>query len=291
MRILILGGDGMLGHRLLRELGDDHEVTATLRRDMEDYASFGLFHAGNSIDRVDARDLPKLVEVFAAVRPDLVVNAVGIVKQRDASRDVVQSLELNALLPHRLARLCQGAGARLVHVSTDCVFAGDRGGYAEDDVPDALDLYGQTKRLGEVSEPGCLTLRTSIVGLELHRRRSLVEWFLAQSGPVPGYTGALFTGVTTAELSRVVRMVAERFPGLHGVYQVASEPISKYDLLSRLTALLGRTDVRVEADAGVRVDRTLRGDRFAEATGYRPPPWDDMLRELAAEVAERQGTR
>ena len=289
MRVLILGGDGMLGHRLFAELSSGHQVAVTLRQDLEAYGRFGLFDAGNSYDRTEARDTQRLIDVLAAVRPQVVINAVGIVKQREASRDVVQSLELNALLPHRLARLCQAVGARLIHISTDCVFAGDRGGYREEDVADALDLYGQTKHLGELDEPGCLTLRTSIIGLELSRKRSLIEWYLAQSGTISGYTQAIFSGLTTWELARVVRMLIERHAALHGVFQVVSRPISKYELLRRLTETLGRRDISVQPDDSFQCDRSLVGDRFAAATGYQAPSWDEMLAELAEAVAERNG--
>ena len=289
MRVLILGGDGMLGHRLLEELSNDHEVAVTLRQDLKAYGGFGLFCAENSYDRTEARDTQRLVDVLAAARPQVVVNAIGIVKQREASRDVVQSLELNALLPHRLARLCQATGARLIHISTDCVFAGDRGGYREDDMADALDLYGQTKHLGEVDEPGCLTLRTSIIGLELSRKKSLIEWYLAQSGTISGYTQAVFSGLTTWELARVIRMVIERHPALHGIFQVVSQRISKYELLRRLTETLRRQDVSVLPDESFHCDRSLLGDRFAAATGYQAPSWDEMLGELAEAIVERDG--
>ena len=291
MRVLILGGDGMLGHRLLHDLSANHQVSVTLRRDLAVYAEFGLFTPENSYDRVDARDPMRFVDVLGAARPEVVINAIGIVKQREAAHDVVQSLVINALLPHRLASLCRVAGARLIHLSTDCVFVGDRGGYTEEDTPDALDLYGQTKHLGEVEGEGCISLRTSIIGLELHRKKSLIEWYLGQTGRFHGFTGAIFTGLTTWELSRVIRMLIERFPELHGIFQVVSEPISKHDLLRRLTNLLGRRDITVVPDSGFQCDRSLRGDRFTAATGYQAPSWDEMLRELAEAIAEREGAK
>ena len=288
MRVLILGGDGMLGHRLLLHLRDRHEVKVTLRRDLEAYAGFGLFDKENSYPNVDVRSEDRLLETVADFRPEAVVNAAGIVKQRDAAKEYLPSLEINALLPHRLAVICQAAGARLVHVSTDCVFSGRRGNYTEKDVPDAEDLYGRTKLLGEVGDPPCITLRTSIIGLELSRKGSLIEWFLDQEGDIKGFTRAIYTGLTTAEMSRVIERVLVEHPELSGVWQVASEPISKYDLLSRFAGILGREDVRIVPDDAVEIDRSLSALEFQGATGYHPPGWEQMLAELGSEVHDRE---
>ena len=288
MRILILGGDGMLGHRLLKHLSHDHDVRVTLRRSPSDYERYGLFDEGNAYYGVEVLDHDKVTEVVADFKPEAVVNAVGIVKQRGAAKEAIPSLEVNSLLPHRLALLCRVANARLVHVSTDCVFSGKKGNYLEEDVPDAEDLYGRTKLLGEVAEPGAVTLRTSIIGLELSRKTGLVEWFLAQSGGIRGFRRAIYTGLTTAELSRVVEKVLIEHPELHGVWQVASEPINKYELLVKFSEVLGREDVEITPDDAVKIDRSLLGVAFSKATGYSAPGWDEMLQELGAEVRERQ---
>ena len=288
MRILILGGDGMLGHRLLKHLWENHEVGVTLRLGPSGYERYGLFDEGNSYYGVEVLDRDKLEQVVADFRPEAVVNAVGIVKQRGTAKEAIPSLEINSLLPHRLALLCRVAGARLVHVSTDCVFSGRRGNYAEEDLPDAEDLYGRTKLLGEVSEPGSITLRTSIIGLELSRKTGLIEWFLAQKGEIRGFRRAIYTGVTTAELSRVIEHILIEHPDLHGVWQVASEPINKHDLLVRFSEILGREDVRIVPDDAVKIDRSLSGVAFGRATGYSAPGWSEMLQELGTEVRERQ---
>lgn len=287
MNVLILGGDGMLGHSLLLELQADHSVTVTLRHGLETYECFGLFNAENAVEYVDANDPMRLLAVFSNVRPDVVINAVGIVKQRDESADIVQSIKVNALLPHRLAAICRAVGARLIHISTDCVFRGDRGSYRESDVPDATDIYGRTKLLGEVSDEGCLTLRTSIIGLELHRRRSLIEWYLQASGTIPGYTRAVFTGVTTMELGRIIRRLIESHPEISGIYHVGSKPVSKFDLLVDLTARLGRRDVQVVPDNRFVCDRSLVSERFAAAIPCPAPEWPAMLEELAGQISGR----
>ena len=174
MRILILGGDGMLGHQLLRHFESRFETRVTLRQDLASYSKYGLFHAGNSYTGIDVRSTERLIEALSDFRPQAVVNAVGIVKQRATEKESIASLEINALLPQRLAVLCRMMGAHLVHMSTDCVFKGTKGSYTEDDISDATDLYGRSKFLGEVNGEGCITLRTSIVGLELARKTSLI---------------------------------------------------------------------------------------------------------------------
>ena len=291
LRILILGGDGMLGHRLLAHLQKNHETKVTLHRDLAAYEPYGLFTRDNSYAGVEAQDADRMLEVVADFRPEAVVNALGIVKQRGAAKEAIPSLEINALLPHRLALLCKAVGARLVHVSTDCVFSGRKGGYTEGDVPDPLDLYGRTKLLGEVSEPGCVTLRTSIIGLELSRRTGLIEWFLSQRGEIRGFTKAIYTGLTTAEMSRVIERVLIEHRALSGVWQVASEPINKHDLLVRFSEILGRDDISIVPDDAVRIDRSLSPVAFEEATGYHAPGWNEMLEELGAEVRQRQGEK
>lgn len=290
MRILILGGDGMLGHRLFLHLHGNHEVKVTLRHELSAYEEYGLFDSENSYPGVEVRDLDRLLEVMAEFRPEAVVNAVGIVKQRASAKEAIPSLEINSLLPHRLAVMCRATGARLLHMSTDCVFNGRRGGYTEKDVANAEDLYGRSKLLGEVDEPGAITLRTSIVGLELSRKSGLIEWFQAQKGEIRGFRQAIYSGLTTAEMSRVIERVLVYHPDLHGVWQVASEPIDKYDLLVRLAEVLGRDDIRIVPDDSVEIDRSLSGLAFEEATGYHAPGWNELLQELGNEVSERRGT-
>ncbi|HEX6373820.1 MAG TPA: SDR family oxidoreductase [Longimicrobium sp.] len=283
MRVLVLGGDGMLGHRLLRQLRPNHEVRSTLRQDADAYARYGLFPPESSYFGVDVRSLERLAEVFADFRPEAVVNAVGIVKQRALAHDAIPSLEINSLLPHRLSVLSRGVGARLVHVSTDCVFAGTRGMYRDDDPSDAGDLYGRSKYLGEVGDPGCVTLRTSIIGPELSRKTGLLEWFLAQTGTIRGFRRAIFSGFTTAELARVIETLLVRHPGAAGVYNVSTDPISKYDLLTGLRDRLGR-DVEIVPDDDFHCDRSLDSSRFRSEFGYTPPSWDRLLDELAGEI-------
>lgn len=275
--VLVLGASGMLGNAMLR-----------LFSQSEGYRAFGTVRSSRAmllvpptfrsslIVGVDVENFDSLSRAIAAVKPDVVINCIGLVKQLSESGDPLTAIPVNSLLPHRLALLCELAGARLVHISTDCVFSGSRGGYTEDDFPDANDLYGRSKYLGEVDYPHAVTMRTSIVGHELDGARSLVGWFLTQSGSVKGFTRAVFSGLPTVELARVVRDYVLPNPSLRGTYHVGAEPISKYDLLLLMAAVYGKT-ISIVPDASLIIDRSLVSTRFREATGYTPPPWPQLV--------------
>jgi dTDP-4-dehydrorhamnose reductase len=280
VRVLILGGDGMLGHQLLKHLAGRHETRVTLRQDVVAYVGFNLFNHANAYGGVEARDLTRLTEVMADFRPQAVINAVGIVKQRNDARHGIPSIEINALMPHQLALLCRATGARLVHMSTDCVFSGKSGNYDESYTPDPEDLYGRSKLLGEVAEPHCITLRTSIIGRELSRKTSLLEWVLAQSCTINGFTNAIYTGFTTLEISRIIEKILLERPHASGVYHVSSDRISKHDLLVLIKNKLG-LPIKVRPDATFRCDRSLNSSRFRSEFKYNPPSWDSMIQELA----------
>ena len=283
MRVLILGGAGMLGHQLLGHFARRHETRVVLRRELDAYSRFGLFHPGNAYPGIDLGNPAALEPILAAFAPQAMINAAGIVKQRPAAEEAIPSLEINALLPHRLALMCRRIGARLVHLSTDCVFSGRKGNYKESDSSDAQDLYGRTKFLGEVHEPHCLTLRTSIIGPELERKTSLLEWFLAQEGTIRGYRNAIFSGFTTLELARVIEMLLTRHPDANGLYHVSSAPISKFDLLMLFKRRLGLA-VEITPDEEFRCDRSLDSTRFRSEFAYRPPEWPAMVDEMARQL-------
>jgi len=287
MRILITGGDGMLGHQLLLSLQHRHDVRVTLRQAMNQYKSYNLFTTANSYSEIDVRDENKLLNVLADFKPEAVINAVGIVKQRKSAKEVIPSLEINALFPHRLSEMCQSINARMIHLSTDCVFSGSKGKYRENDPSDAIDLYGKTKYLGEVQSPHCVTLRSSIIGLELARNTGLIEWFLAQQEQIKGFKRAIYSGFTTQEMSRLIETILVKHPDLSGVWHVASEAINKYDLLQIFCTMLDRKKIPIEPDEVFICDRSLNGDAFKKATGYQAPHWNKMLRELADQVNQR----
>ena len=284
MRVLVLGAGGMLGHVLFRSLSarPGLDVHATCRNRAALEGSFPPELSARLLHGVIADDFGSVRDAIAEVRPGAVVNCIGVVKQLPEASDPLVAIPVNALLPHRLAAACADAGARLVHVSTDCVFSGRKGSYTEDDPADADDLYGLSKRLGEVTRPGCVTLRTSIVGHELSGRHGLLEWFLAQEGPVRGFERAIFSGLPTAELARVVAERVLPAPGLEGLYHVSSDPISKYDLLKLFAEAYGKR-IEIERDDAFACDRSLDSSRFRAATGYRPPPWPELVRAMRDE--------
>ncbi|MDQ3849113.1 MAG: SDR family oxidoreductase [Actinomycetota bacterium] len=281
-RVLVLGGSGMLGHKLCQVLGTRFDVRATVRTSERAVARLGVPDPARTVADVSADRFDTVVRAVATVRPDVVVNCIGIVKQAREARDPIVSISINSLFPHRVAELCRAAGARLIHVSTDCVFSGRAGGYVESDVPDPVDLYGRSKLLGEVEGAGCLTVRTSIIGRELSGANGLIEWFLGQEGSVRGFRRAIFSGLTTQALARVLASLVCDHGALTGIRHVSSEPISKYDLLCLLKDAYG-LGVEIVPDDDVACDRSLDGTKFEQETGLRAPSWAEMVAELAAD--------
>jgi dTDP-4-dehydrorhamnose reductase len=291
MRVLILGGSGMLGHQLWRTFGERLDTRATLRGSPAAYALPSGVDVSRAIGHVSAHDFDGVTRAVAAARPDVVVNCIGIVKQDAAAKDPYQSIAVNALFPHRLAHLCGAAGARLLHLSTDCVFSGRRGNYRETDVSDAEDLYGRSKALGEVDYEHCLTIRTSMIGRELAGMHGLIEWFLAQRGTaVRGFRRAVFSGFTTAALAEVLGDLIEHHPHLHGVWHVAADPINKFDLLSLVQQAFD-LDVEIQPDDAFVCDRSLNAERFRRETGFAPPPWPAMIERLAGDASTYERLR
>jgi len=282
MKVLVLGITGMLGNAVFRLLGTSPGVDLVgTARGAQAAARFDPSLRARVRTGVDVLSEAGLAALLQAERPEAVINCVGVVKQLADADDPLVAIPVNALLPHRLARLCGELGARLVHVSTDCVFAGTRGGYREDDLPDATDLYGRSKLLGEVGAPHAVTLRTSIIGHELDGAHSLVGWFLAQRGPVRGYTRAIFSGLPTVVLAEVIRDHVLPDRSLLGLYHVAAEPIAKHELLGLVARAYGH-EVPIVPDDRVRIDRSLDGSRFREATGWRAPAWPELVRRMRA---------
>jgi dTDP-4-dehydrorhamnose reductase len=280
MNILILGASGMLGHKVWQVFAEQFDAYVAVCRGFNYYARYELFDQARTIDCVCVQNLDSIVRAVAVARPHVVVNCIGIVKQATAAQDPPISISVNALFPHRLAHLCQAAGIRLIHISTDCVFSGRKGNYLENDVADAEDLYGRTKLLGELHYDGSLTLRTSMIGRELETTHGLIEWFFGQEGKtIKGFKRAIFSGFTTKVLAEIIAKIILNHPDLQGIYHVASEPISKFDLLSLVKKAYGM-NIQIEPDNEVVCDRSLNADRFKRATGYIPPSWSDMIEQM-----------
>lgn len=278
MKILILGVTGMLGNAVFRVFSSDldHDTWGTVRSSAA-LRYFAPQHQPHLLSGVDVLDQDALTAVIAEVRPDVVINCVGLIKQLADAKDPLTALPINAMLPHRLARLCALSGARLIHISTDCVFSGRRGGYLESDVSDAEDLYGKSKYIGELHDvPNAITLRTSIIGHELNSNHSLVDWFLSQEGGTRGFSKAIFSGLPTAELARVTKDFVLPHPELNGLYHVSAEPIAKLDLLTLIASQYSKS-IEIRPDAALVIDRSLNSERFTKATGYKAPTWPQLI--------------
>lgn len=282
MKVMVFGVTGMLGNAVFRVLSADRDliVFGTTRREISRQHPLSVL-SGRIIAGVDVEHHDSLVRAFATVQPDVVVNCIGLVKQLADANDPLQAVPINTLLPHRLAALCKATGSRLIHISTDCVFSGTQGNYLETDFPDANDLYGRSKFLGEVDYPHAITLRTSIIGHELAGQRSLLNWFLAQTDTVKGFARAVFSGLPTVELAGAIRDFVLPCPELCGLYHISSDPINKYELLRQIASVYGKS-IQIDPVEDFVIDRSLNSDRFKEATGYLPPAWPVLVERMYA---------
>lgn len=281
----------MLGHMACRTLAAAHDLQATVRTAESARRLGRVLPSDRIISGFDSDDEFALERLLASQRPQVVLNCIGIVKQRETARHGARCVRVNALFPHLLADALDASGGKLIHFSTDCVFSGRRGDSGIVDFPDATDLYGRSKLLGEVSRAPHLTLRTSMIGRELAGQTGLLEWFLAQrGGRVSGYAQARFSGLTTRELCRVIGELLARHESFHGLWHLASAPISKYDLLVQLNSAL-RLGIDIAREDNMRCDRTLNGAPFAQATGIRVASWNEMIADLAKDVGAYEDWR
>ena len=278
--VLVMGASGMLGNAFMRFFTESPS-----------YLVWGSARSGEFLKHmptelhsrivtgvnVDSPD--SLHQLFDQTRPDFVINCIGLVKQHLGATDPLSIIPINSILPHRLARLCKLSGARLIHISTDCVFSGSKGNYLEEDYPDSNDLYGRSKLMGEVDYQNAVTLRTSVIGHELIGAKSLINWFLSQKKEVEGYVNARFSGMPTVELAKVVRDFVIPRPELHGLYHVSTEPICKHDLL-QFVAQVYDSKITIKKTLLPVIDRSLDSRRFREATGYMPPDWLSLVRSM-----------
>ena len=273
----------MLGHAVWLNLRKGYQTFGTIRGDIKELSvKCSLFNNNdtNIIDGIDVLDDNSLKRAVDIAEPKVVVNCVGLVIQLKNAQSAIPSISLNALFPHRLAKLCDERNIRIIHVSTDCVFSGAKGHYVESDFPDAYDLYGRTKLLGELTSKNCLTLRTSFVGRQLSGTPGLFEWFLSQKSDVHGYKKAIFSGLTTYAFADIIRTLIEEYPAADGIYHVSIEPISKYDLLNRLKNAL-KLDIEIIPDDSLVIDRSLDSTKFRDLTHINIPLWDEMMEDFA----------
>jgi dTDP-4-dehydrorhamnose reductase len=286
-RIVVLGAGGMLGHKVFQAVHSAFpDAWATIHGPLSSYpvSAIGAFNLGRVIDRWEAVELERVDSTLRRLEPAFVVNCIGVIKQRSSSHDALLSITVNSLLPHKIARTLAEWGGRVIHISTDCVFSGSRGMYSESDLPDALDLYGRSKALGEVVGENSLTLRTSLIGRELRNHSSLLDWLRSHNHQtVPGFRKAWWSGVTTNYLADLIVSLIRTHPKLSGLFHVASQRISKFDTLQELRDAY-QLDIKIVPDDGFILDRSLNGSRFEQVTGYHVPSWPDLLSQLVSDT-------
>ncbi len=287
MKVLILGATGLLGNAVFRLLAKSEALTAIgVTRDPNAHALFAPEFAPRLMAGPDLSKGEALAAFVATAEPDVVINCAGPTRPLPAGIDSL--LPLYALLPQRLSLLCARHGARLVQISSDAVFSGRRGHYAEDDMPDPADAYGLAKLLGEVRDRHAVTLRLSVVGPELRGRAGLLQWFLAQQGEVTGHARSIFSGLPSIEIARIIRDHVLPNPDLHGVWHLAAPPIAKAALLQGFAGAYGSAATIVANDT-VAIDRSLDGGRFGAATGYASPAWPDLITAIRADHLALRG--
>lgn len=278
MKILILGSTGMLGSAIFNYFTKEKLDVWGTARTTDSLKYFHLNQQDKIIIGIDVLNQDNLVFLLNKVRPNLVINCVGVIKQQGNSKDPLIVLPINSMLPHRLSDLCEMINARMIHVSTDCVFSGNKGMYVEEDISDAEDLYGKSKYIGEVkNKEHVLTIRTSIIGHELNSRYSLIDWFLSQEGKVSGFSKAIFSGLPTIELAKIIKKYIIPNSTLSGMYHISAEPIDKHELLN-IVKLIYKKDISIVENKEVILDRSLNSSKFRIKTGYNPPNWNDLIK-------------
>lgn len=283
-KVLIVGATGMLGHKLWMAFQKRFDTFVTIRGSYQKYKPLNIFEEKRTIGNVDVENRERLLEVFETIHPNVVINCVGIIKQLPQAKKEILSIKINALFPHELTTLADHFGAKVIHMSTDCVFSGKKGDYSEEDFADAADLYGRTKFLGEINREPHLTIRSSIIGRDFFHRLGLLEWFLRRSSKekVKGFTKAIYTGFTTGAMSDIISWIVEKHPSLSGLYQIASQPIDKYSLLKMLQKAFN-LDIDLTPFEDFHCDRSLNGSHFHQQTGWISPSWEEMIQGLVTE--------
>lgn len=271
----------MLGHKLVQIWKDKFDVWTTIRGKFENYKEYQIFDKQKTLENVDVGDIKRVETIVEKIKPNVIINAVGIIKQIESSKDVVKTLNINSIFPHQLAEIAEKFEARLICISTDCVFNGKKGNYTEEDISNAEDLYGKSKNLGEIVGENCLTVRTSIIGRELRTANSLVEWFLSNKGKeVKGFINAVYSGFPTVYLAEILENIIINFKYLSGLYHISSEPINKFELLQLIKDAY-KIDIEIERFEGFSIDRSLNSAKFQKATGFKPPDWKELVDMMA----------
>lgn len=279
MKILVLGASGMLGFALHRVLHDSgHVALGTVRSNQPPACSWcrGLEY----LTQIEMGDFAAIRAAIARHGIELLINATAL-KTAGNEQQTMALFQVNSVIPRRLGQLAQERDLRLIHFSTDSVYGGNGAPFQDTDTPQPDDLYGMSKFLGEPEGRHSLTLRVSLVGRAVNGGSNLVDWFLAQTGQVRGYAGAMFSGLPVNEIARVIaRQVLPKLDDLHGVFNLSAAPISKFDLL----ALIGKEwklyNIELVRDDSIVLDRSLDSRLIGKRIEYTAPPWSQLVHEM-----------
>jgi len=284
MKVLIIGGSGMIGHMLIKELLNKYEIFSIFRnrsdQDLNQFFEKTLIPKDQCIIIDDIKEYKNLEYTVEKISPDVIVNCMGIVKQRDKAYDTLDMIHINLLFPHLLNKICDKNKIRLIHFSTDCVFSGTKGNYQESDNPDPIDEYGESKLLGEIRGENTLTIRSSFVGPELFNKKSLFEWVKQNKNKtITGYTNAIYSGFTTVAFSKLLDEIIKNHPDMNGLIHMSSDPISKFDLIHLLNKKF-KFNINIIPDSTFICDRSLNSMAFRKKTNISIPSWTKMINEL-----------
>jgi dTDP-4-dehydrorhamnose reductase len=280
IKILILGSTGLLGSTLLKYLSkkNNYKCYGAIRKKSDAIKLKNIKDI--KLYKIDYKKRCSITKVFNQINPNIIINCIGITKQLVHKNKISEIIRVNSFLPHFLSQLVNlQKKIRLIHFSTDCVFSGIKGNYKETDLPDAQDIYGRSKLLGEISCSNTLTLRTSIIGHELQTKYSLLNWFLDQKKFVEGYKNAFFSGLTTLEIAKVLDRFIIPNKNLEGLYHLSGKKISKYDLLNLIKKVY-KKDIKININRNVKINRSLNSNSLQIITGYKLNSWNKIIKEM-----------
>lgn len=280
IKVLILGSTGLLGSTISKyfSIKSNFKCFGTIRKSSDKKK---LKYIKNiKLYKVDFNKSRNLKKVFKMIKPNLIINCIGVVKQVLNKNMNSEIIRINSFLPHHLSELAnENNKIRFIHFSTDCVFSGLKGNYSEYDITDAKDIYGVSKMLGEVNYPNSITLRTSIIGHELNTKYSLLNWFLFQKKSIKGYKNAIFSGLTALEIAKVLEKYIIPNKKIKGIYHLSGKPINKYDLLNIIKKTY-KKKIKITPDSKIKTNRSLNSRLFKKVTGYKPPTWNKLIQEM-----------
>ena len=278
MKILILGGDGMIGHKMAQVLSvQNHEIFISVR-ESKDLTLKRISPKAKVFFNDVLKD--SILDFLDKVNPDVIINAIGITIRRGAAENISDTIYLNSLFPHQISSWALAFKKRLIHFSTDCVFSGSEGSYLEDATPNALDYYGKTKGLGEINSKSSLTIRSSMIGPELYNKTELFEWIINnKEKEINGFSRVMYSGVTTVYMARLLADLIDNHKNLSGIYNIASKPISKFELLHLINDNFD-LGLIINDNKTVISNKTLNASKIEKVIGFQPPSWDELIFEL-----------